>query len=288
MFFRQVTWRSARTYAYNWCVMAAFGRFRYRAIYPTNQHDGSPNEDSYNRCFGYVPAYHKRPWKYSPYRLANEYICTRLGEFIGLPIPPCVMTSSEMMDAPAIFSELNFNAYSDNLPPVFPDLCVKHLPVECAGVLMFDIWIANEDRHDKNLAVDNVAAPKKMIAFDHDMALFGGSGETVGADRLGELQFTRLGITGGTVTGGNRHCLLDEITTAEHFDPWLERIATVPKHFIASLCQEVVRVGVAAQPEADAAVEFLEFRKRNIGLLIEMSRDAFTGITEWKKPGELF
>ncbi|MDZ4687859.1 MAG: hypothetical protein SH850_22530 [Planctomycetaceae bacterium] len=154
-------------------------------------------------------------------------------------------------------------------------------------MLMFDIWIANEDRHDKNLAVDNVAMPTKMVVFDHDMALFGGCG-TVGIERLNQLQFTRLGVTGGTVTGGNRHCLLDEMKTAEHFDQWLERIATVPKHFIMSLCREAVRFGVASQAEADAAVEFLEFRKRNIGLLVEMNRDAFTGITEWKKPGELF
>ncbi|MDZ4687858.1 MAG: hypothetical protein SH850_22525 [Planctomycetaceae bacterium] len=105
--------------------MAGFGRFRYRAIYNIDPITGSPNEDWSKRSFGYVPAYHKRPWHETPYRVPNEYICTRLGEFIGLPIPPCVLATSEMLDAPAIFSELNFNAYGDNLPRVFPDLCVK-------------------------------------------------------------------------------------------------------------------------------------------------------------------
>ena len=124
------------------------GRFKYRAEYNLNQYD-LPDEDHARRAYGYVQAYHKRPWKESPYRIPNEYICTRLGDLIGLPVPPCVLTYCDVLGSPTIFSSLNFNVDKNNLPPIEPDCCVKHLPMLSSGVLLFDIWIANEDRHEK-------------------------------------------------------------------------------------------------------------------------------------------
>ncbi|MGH7136016.1 MAG: hypothetical protein ACREHD_09765, partial [Pirellulales bacterium] len=69
-----------------------------------------------------------------------------------------------------LFSSLDFNFNREKLPPVVPDICVQRLLRDCTGVLLFDIWIANEDRHDANLLVDKVGAPGEMMVFDHDQA----------------------------------------------------------------------------------------------------------------------
>ena len=99
---------------------------------------------------------------------------------------------------------------------------------------MFDVWIANSDRHDKNAAVDNLVKPTAMQVYDHDCALFGPfAGE--GVKRLDAMQ-TRLGITGGPMTRGNRNIFLSAITTNSDFSVWLDRIRTVPHWFVKSLC----------------------------------------------------
>ena len=134
-----------------------------------------------------------------------------------------------------MFGSLDFNFDRDQLPPILPEPCWQHLPFECTGVLFFDILIANADRHDENLLVDNGLKPKRMIVFDHDQSLFGGGGSLRGQERLDAIM-TRLGVSGGPVTSGNRHCLLDGANTREYFGEWLKRIGSLPDWFIEDVC----------------------------------------------------
>ncbi len=171
---------------------------------------------------GYIAARHK--WDRSlesPYCIANEAICAELGRYIGLPIPPYAITrtfNNEFSDRDLV-SFLDFNWGRRNPSPVEPDYCLQSLPQICAGIVVFDVLIANPDRHDENLAVDRTDTPKDMRVYDHDVALFGNVAGK-GIQRLNEMQ-SRLGITGSTMTGGNRHVFLDSITTNEHFEPGL-------------------------------------------------------------------
>lgn len=263
--------------------MARVDRFKFGAIYNPNQF-GGPGEDASNRGFGHVKAYHKRPWKESPYRIPNEWICSRLGELIGLPVPPCVLTASAIPDSPVVFSTLDFNIHRDNLPPIDGEACFRELAELSTGVVMFDIWIANEDRHDTNLVVDNVLNPTSMQVFDHDQALFGGF-HVAGRERFVKLR-NRLGITGGTITGGNRHCLLDAMTSDEYITKWANRICLVPDYFIEKLCWDMECRGLIDDQDAKDAVEFLHYRKHHLELLIEQNRSEFTRIAQWK-PGRL-
>ncbi|MBL0035370.1 MAG: hypothetical protein IPP26_06280, partial [Flavobacteriales bacterium] len=66
-------------------------------------------------------------------------------------------------------------------------------PFLATGLLLFDIWVANCDRHVKNFEVDYSTTPVSMNIFDHGHALFGyvgGQGEA----RLNALM-NRLGIS---------------------------------------------------------------------------------------------
>ena len=41
--------------------------------------------------------------------------------------------------------------------------CLHHLPVLSAGIILFDIWIANPDRHNGNLHVDRRTDPPSVV-----------------------------------------------------------------------------------------------------------------------------
>ena len=265
--------------------MVAPTRFRFKAEYVLDKF-GNPEEDSSRRSFGYIPSYHKRQWDGSPYRVPNEYICSRLGEFIGLPIPPCVITYNEILASPCIFSMLNFNVDKHELPPIEPRLFVKHMPRESSGILMFDIWIANSDRHDENLTVDDLERPSVVQVFDHDQALFGGD-KNKGCDRMSQLVL-RLGITGGPVTGNNEHCLLGVIDSAEYFAEWINAICRVPDAAIERLFRDVLQLKLINAEEHDAGVDFIKTRRGLLQSIIESHHADFPNITNWNPHGGLF
>jgi hypothetical protein len=243
------------------------------------------------RALGYAQAWHKGAWEFSPYAVYNEYVCGEIGHFLRLPIPPFAITyrDSDSGHEP-IFSSLDFNFTRANLPAVIPDLCVEALPPLSAGVVAFDILIANDDRHDKNLVVDNVLRPRAMHIFDHERALLGGGGKDIGIDRLHLLR-DRLGITGGPVTGGNSHCLRPFIASYRHLKRWLDRIGELPEWFINAVCAEARHYGLD-KALADEAAFFLHHRSRTITQIVNRNREAFPSISDWPAEpadqGELF
>jgi len=231
------------------------------------------------RVGGSLPARHKGNSDERPYCVANEFICAELGRVIRLPIPAFAITYTEQVHAKYLFSTLDMNYSGQNFLPVDPPSCVRHLPELCAGIVAFDIFIVNQDRHDANLVVDNTAQPKKMFVYDHDVAMFG-SIRTQGEARLARMR-DRLGITGGGHSGGVRHCLLDAITTTRHFSLWLDRIAGIPYRLLKDICGEAVGYGIT-RDEATAAKHFLEQRQRSVKGLIDRHRPEFRGITAWE------
>lgn len=172
--------------------------------------------DGQGKGRGYATAWHKAEWSQSPYSVFNELICGELGRFIRLPVPPFAVTYHEADGSKPLFSSLDFNNTRDTLPPIIPESCVERVLPLCAGILVFDIFIANRDRHDENLLADNADRPKAMHVFDHDQALLGGSPAYPfsGIERL-EKTVDRLGITGSSITGGHPHVFLPLITTCK-------------------------------------------------------------------------
>jgi hypothetical protein len=216
----------------------------------------------------------------APYCLPNELICGEIGRFLGLHVPPgAIVYAQGHSPAEHWFASLDFNLTGNSLPPVDVDDCVAQLPDLSTGLLLFDILVANCDRHAGNFAVDFLASGgPQMSVFDHGHALFGFvPGQ--GLQRLTDLR-DRLGASGGTVTTGNRHCLMDVLNTSAYFQKWLDRIRAAPNFFLEERCQAAVGLGVG-DPEGFAAVDFLKYRRDNLVTILNNHRPEFRGIAQW-------
>lgn len=217
----------------------------------------------------------------APYLIANETICSHLGRAIRLPFP-----ASEIVTGgnPPIkyFASLDFNNTGNSLPPIVSTQCVEKLPDLSTGLLLFDILVANLDRHANNINIDMGAQPPQMTAFDHSHALFGYI-PNQGEARLKEKK-DRLGISwrvaGQLGSGPNRHCLLDVINSDAFFDKWVKRIKTIPDFLIEEVCLSAVELGLTFV-EAQCAVDFLSYRRDHLDEIINANRTDFTGIKTW-------
>jgi len=210
----------------------------------------------------------------APYCIANEYLAGRVGAFLGLPIPPCAVVIDGTTPNKPWFGSLDFNLDAHTLPPVVPADCVQAMPKESTGLLLFDVLIANSDRHPSNFEVD----PPRMSVFDHSHCLFGhvaGQGEARLAAMTG-----RLAITGGGPTGGNRHCLLDVLDRGDYFGYWVERIRLIPDFFIEDVVADVHDGGING-PEASAVVAFLKTRRDTIWDIVKAHSDEFKAVMAW-------
>lgn len=219
----------------------------------------------------------------APYCIPNELICGELGRFLRLPVPP-VGIVTQASSGP-LFASLDFNLTGNSLPPVNAMNCVRVLPSLSAGLLLFDIWVANCDRHAENFSVDFYGTPPQMNIFDHSHALFGyaaGQGET----RLTTLR-DRLGISWTTNnpidSGKHRHCLLDAVNDDYYFDHWLTRIRATPDFYIEEVCEDARPYGLTAQ-EAAAAIDFLKARRDNMKDIIRNNQSEFSAIQAWRLP----
>ena len=213
----------------------------------------------------------------SPYLVPNEWICGRIASFLGLPVPPFALVKHGVKGK-QLFASLKFGGH-DALPSdTLPDVLFAKNSKLCSGILLFDILVANADRHAGNLQVDAPHNPREVWMFDHDRALFG-CWKNGGRKRLESLR-DRLGVSAGSVTGENRHCILDVINTAEHFPAWLDRIYNIPKDFIEDTCLHVVGLGIKKN-FATAAVDFIDYRRQNLESIIRENINEFPNISVW-------
>lgn len=226
-----------------------------------------------------IPAVAKTDSLNAPYCLANELICAELARFIRLPVPPCGILRPALPTLPPYFASLDFNFTGNSLPPVDVARCYLELPQLSTGLLLFDILVANCDRHRANFAVDFGAAPPRMSVFDHSHALLGYT-PGGGTARLRELRST-LGCSGALPTGANRHCLLDTISADNYFDEWIDRIQSLPDYLIAGLCQDAADIGLAAA-EGTATLDFLKYRRDRIRTIIQNNQSEFHSINQWR------
>jgi hypothetical protein len=231
---------------------------------------------------GSIPALHKWNTEFTPYCVPNEFISSKIGEYVGLPLPPFGVTQpASEFPSKHIFSSMHFNFKGRDLDPIIPENCVTSLPELCAGILVFDVLVCNSDRHKKNLSGDGMDAPRVLRVFDQGNALFGAvtGREPVGVPRLEALK-GRLGITGGAVTGGNRHILLDAFSNNAFFGEWADRFWRLQGDFISRICHEAIQYGLSAA-EAIAAESFLNERKTKLRYLLNKHKDEFEGIATW-------
>lgn len=184
-----------------------------------------------------------------PYVIANELICGRLARVVFLPCPP----ASLMEDAGELFFvSLDFNMSGGQLPPVNAARLLSDYPELCWGIILFDVWVMNGDRHRGNLAYDTTL--KRVQVFDHSHAFAGAGGDI--ASRFTAL---RNDLAMG------QHCL-NAISTYFGKDMWIERIQAVPDYFIEGIVEAACSVGLPPS-QRSSSIELLKHRRDNLNAI---------------------
>lgn len=201
-----------------------------------------------------------------PYTVANELICMSLARAVLLPVPPGFLV--EKADDPYYVS-MNFNLAGEDLPPADTKKIVSNHAGVAWGIILFDIWVANGDRHNKNIAYDQSRDIVQM--FDHSHAFFYGS----------DNPKARLEALGDDLGIGGRHCLAKEVKSLDQMPAWADRFAAVPDYYIEEIVQSATQVGLP-HDAAPFCAEFLSEKKSCLRELVENSRPQFPSLEEPK------
>ena len=195
-----------------------------------------------------------------PFAVANELICDNLARAILLPVPPGFIIEEA---GDPWFVSLNFNLAGEDLPPVNAGALASAQPKLACGIVLFDIWLVNSDRHHRNLAFDQ--STNRVQVFDHGHAFY----HTANGRQYLEERQDRLGV-------GN-HCLIAELTSLADMDDWFNRINSIPEYYINEIIQAGVAVGL---PSGDQAfcVDYLLTRRQRLRELIHKQVRRFRNV----------
>lgn len=218
--------------------------------------------------------------KRNPYLIANEWIAANIGWFLRLPIPPfALMRHSE--GSQRLFASLDYGGRDVQPEDTDADTLLQSLSNACAEVLLFDIFIANPDRHEGNLKVDNATKPTQIEVIDHDCALFGNK-KGKGQERLGGLLGTdSLGLWPG-IHGKTSplHKLIGSLRSAESMPETAQRISGIPDWFIERVCSECEGLGPTSA-EIELVSRFLRDRKHRVLDIVKNNKQWFTSVQSW-------
>lgn len=153
----------------------------------------------------------------------------------------------------------------------------------CAAILVFDIFIANCDRHAGNIKVDKASDPTLVRVFDHERSLFY-IDKGRGRSRLKECE-DRLGVTDGDQSRDEWHCLVEVVKSAQHILTWADRVRDIPDWFLKRVVEDVRKLPLV-DSEVEDVLSFLTERQKKINALIWNNRKRFTQVepTSWPFP----
>lgn len=191
-----------------------------------------------------------------PYIVANEFIVASLARAIRLPIPPSSLVSHE---GKSWHVSQNFNLSGENLPPANPAAIVTAFPEVSWGIVLFDAWVINPDRHTKNLAFDQLK--NTLQIFDHSHALFAQTGKPALQN-----QSDMLGI--------GSHCLVSNLVSIDGMQEWADRINAIPEFYIRETLSDMTILNVD-QSLADWTTAYLLERRGRLIDLVKANKAIF-------------
>ena len=208
----------------------------------------------------------------NPLLIPNEWIASNIAQHLRLPVPPFALLKNAK-DQP-LFASLHVTR--EPAPPgTDPEKCIALDERLCAGITVFDAFVANTDRWSGNILVDDLWNPSWMQIIDNDRAVFGCMpGDEL--KRLSQLSI-RTGLLAPDWPGACRHCLIDHLTDAMRIHEWLLRIESIPDWFLSDICHEIVGNGISRNL-AEAAYGFLRERKRSLRGLVYNIRQEFSQV----------
>ncbi|MEU5906157.1 hypothetical protein ABZ780_17475 [Micromonospora sp. NPDC047467] len=213
-----------------------------------------------------VAAYARRNTADRPFGVLNDYVASTLGTAIGLPVPPGTLIRF-YQDEPGYLS-LGFSDKGDRPPPVILQDFARERPWEASGVIAFDQWVLNTDRHDENLAY----IPTLGVAvFDHDLSLVNRPPD---GNACASLE-------AGLDQAVKGHVLAPHLQTSEHFPEWCERIGSIGRREIRRVvgtCRDAGLIDVATR---DKLASFLEHRQTRVRSYVDRTISEYVKVTSW-------
>ena len=193
-----------------------------------------------------------------PLAVVNELICADLARAVKLPIPPSFLVHDK--EAKPYHVSLNFHLSGEDLPPADAAAIATDFPELACGVILFDMWVCNGDRHAYNIAYDKTL--RQVTLFDHSHALLHGQH---GQNFLENLRSQ-------PAIGG--HCLASQIKRVDGFGTWQDRINSVPEFYIREAVHQTVDLGLMTSELAQFATDYLLDRRKRLPELIQGHRAA--------------
>jgi hypothetical protein len=271
-------------------LMAPKKGYRFRASFRPDQY-GWRKYASEGKGFGEVGALHKGPVSTVPLRFFNELVAGDIAQIVRLPVPPFAMswfTHNEdgKTHSDGVFSSVDFNYQREEPPKADFDVCAQCLPELCAGILAFDIVVANPDRTRENIWCDNEGSPSALLIFDHDQSLFGG--EHDGLERMLAIR-DDVGLRYYNQSSNDYHPFLEKVSKRDYLEQWFNRFYSIPKWFIENSCDYAGGVAGVNQADRKKAADFVWHCCRNLEQIVLANKKLFSGITGWgAEPGGLF
>lgn len=211
-----------------------------------------------------MTAYVRRPTAKRPYGVVNDYIASALGMAVGLPVPPGTLMQTRSEFA---YISLGFSDRGDRLPPALLDEFAEERPWEATGVLAFDQWIYNSDRHSGNLAFDSKLG---VSVYDHDLSLIARANERP-VDTLREYRDKEL----------SGHPLAKYVKNASYFESWFDRIAGIRTEEVRRIVRTCSKLGLIENELKQELINFVDFRKAKVKEYIERTRNEYSEIATW-------
>jgi hypothetical protein len=212
-------------------------------------------------------AYARKNTPERPFAVANDFISSSLGIAAGLPVPPGTLIG--VYGGGYNYASLAFGDRGDRPPPIIPPRFCEERAWEACGIIAFDQWIHNTDRHDANIGyIPEVA----VGVFDHDLALMNEaktSGEALSL--LADSQDTPIKF----------HCLTPHVKDVSHFGEWFDRIGSVTRREIRRAVATSHSAELINAELRDALISFLEYRQTRINSFVEQTRDQYRSVDSW-------
>jgi hypothetical protein len=201
----------------------------------------------------------KRLEPHSPIEFANEFIGQELGRAVGIPV---IRGERVWRNNEPWFCSFKFNANTpEQLPSkISPTAAATACPFDSAGIIIFDAWLHNHDRHDKNLGFDEDAP--QIFALDHGRSLFHSSRPAE------EMPHRRHGFDFAT------HCLVPHVSQLDDFVEWFWRILAIPADFIRRTLSAAIDFGLPEEC-VEMGVNFLVNRRLRLITMIEDNQGLF-------------
>lgn len=191
--------------------------------------------------------------------ILHEYLAARLANYTGLPVPFGEI-SSLPENREAWVSGITSRDGKVLPPSTYDDLMLSDRHV-LSGIFVFDQWIFNADRHERNLVWSEDIG---LWAIDHELAFCGALEGDERLEWLGENTYQPLGMT--HLRKLNLH--------DEDFAPWISIIRTNGKSYAERALKSARKRGLISHK---VSREYANFLTTRAGIIESLLKNGIAG-----------